>query len=163
MKKQVNYKSVNNTKIDINSLYNKLREALATRNSLEEKQRNLWSIIKRSKKDLNFEMNKIDIKIGENTHKINMIISKLSHYNKTHKAMSMAKDYLNKEILRCEKIISKNKNTIYEVEHGYSMLISSRGYEHTNTFTLRNYVFKKEEQLLRMKKWLKAIEKYAKA
>ena len=99
MKKQVNYKSVNNTKIDINSLYNELREALATRNSLEEKQRNLWSIIKRSKKDLNFEMNKIDIKIGENTHKINMIISKLSHYNKTHKAMSMAKDYLNKEIL----------------------------------------------------------------
>ena len=45
MKKQVNYKSVNNTKIDINSLYNELREALATRNSLEEKQRNLWSII----------------------------------------------------------------------------------------------------------------------
>ena len=85
-------------------------------------------------------MSSIDNKIGYYTHTINGLISELCKYNKTHKAMNIAYNYIVKEIKRAEGIISKNETTIYKAKHGLTTLICDDGTTTNDYRSLVKYV-----------------------
>lgn len=146
--------------IDIESLYRKLKSSLEKRAGYQEAQENLWKFIKKTESNRSAEMERIDNEIGKNTHEINIILSELTQYKKTHKAMNLAYNYLQNEINRTKKIIEKWRETISKVEGGRSVLITSEGNTHTNTNNARNYVKKKNDQLLKLEKWSNHIRNY---
>ena len=151
-------KNYNNT--SINDIYNLLKEHIGARAVLQDKKNKLWYEIKRYGYDRSEAMDYIDSKIGECTHNINIQIGKLCQFKQSHRAMNLAHDYLTKEISRMEKIINKTSNTINSVKMGRSNLINSRGYYHTDTTNLSNYLTKKRGQLVKLREWLKHVSRY---
>lgn len=139
--------------INIESLYQQLISALNERAEYETQQDDLWRLIKQTHGNHKNEMVMIAKKIGQNTYTINGIIAQLCHYQKTHRAMNLADAYLQKEIIRNERIVTSWRNTIRQVEAGRRVLISSSGFEHTNTQNARIYVEKKLTQIQRLQKW----------
>lgn len=148
-------------KINVESIYNQMRQLIARRNSLQEKQQNLWKVIGRNHCDRREEMAKITNEIGQCTHKLNGLINKLCQYRKTHKAMKLACQYLNGEITRINKIINHQANTVNQVERGRWGLIDSSGRSHTDTTSLRNYIKIKKEQVAKLQQWKQVVQKYA--
>ena len=148
-------------RIDVESIYNQMRQTIATRNELQKRHDELWKVIKKYDCDKSRLMDQIDNKIGACTHKLNGLIGNLCQYRKTHKAMTLAYRYLGGEIERINKIIHSKIKTINEVERGRCCLISSKGVTHTDTTALRNYVKTKQEQVARLQKWKQVVQKYA--
>lgn len=139
--------------IDIEGLYRQLSAALNERAQEEIRQDNLWHLIKQTHSDHRSEMHEIDVRIGNNTHKLNRVISQLCHYKKTHRAMNLADTYLQKEIARNQHIVSSWNRAIDDVERGRRTLIDASGYEHTDTTSARQYVKQKMEQIRRLEQW----------
>ena len=155
MKKAMTTKTIN-----INSIYYGMKEAIERRIRLQKKQDELWRTIKRTNSNHSAEMGNITKKIGEETHQINGYISSLCQYKKTHSAMKLANDYLSNEIRRINKIIDSNSNLVSRVKRGYTNLISSKGYTHSDTKNLENYVILKQNQVAKLKKWKEHVSRY---
>jgi|SRR5690554_771782 len=147
-------------RIDINSLHNRLTDAIGKRIQWQEKQDELWKYIKRTNNDRRTEMSKIDSEIGKNTYEINTILNELTKYKKTHNAMNIANNYLNSEIERTNKIIDKWENTVDDVERGNMILIKADGTEDTNTKSSIRYIKKKRRQLNNYIKWRDYVKRY---
>lgn len=146
--------------INVDAIYAKLKTALANRASLQAEYDREWEIIKRRRIDRTEELDRIDRAIGRQTHAVNQLLSELTQYRKTHRAMNLAYDYVSREINRIERIVAHWQNTIREVDAGRSSLISSRGVSHTNTTGLKNYVAKKRQQLAKLKGWKDHLSHY---
>lgn len=147
-------------RIDIDSIYRKLRVAIENRMEYQRRQDELWNKIRRTHGDYSVQMDKIAKKIGQETHNINLQIAELCKYRKTHKAMNMADSYLSSEISRISKIVSSTERKISDVNRGYYGLISSRGVSHTNTYALEQYVAMKRDQMAKLKKWKQHVSQY---
>ena len=145
--------------INIDAIYAKLKTALANRVSLQALQDKEWEIVKRGV-DRDAQLDAITDAIGRQTHEVNQLLSKLTQYRKTHRAMNLAYDYVSREITRIERIVAHWQNTIREVDAGRSSLISSRGVSHTNTTNLKNYVAKKRQQLSKLNGWKSHLSHY---
>lgn len=63
MKKAMTTKTIN-----INSIYYGMKDAIERRIRLQKKQDELWRAISRTNSDHSAEMDRIDAKIGEETH-----------------------------------------------------------------------------------------------
>ena len=98
---------------------------------------------------------------AECTHRINRQLSQLSQYNKTHKAMSLAKGYLEKEITRFQRIAGYWSGGIRDVESGRCCLISSNGRSDTDTRSSRAYVQSRYEKIGKLTKWLEHVKRFA--
>lgn len=155
-----NRKVVVSKKIDIESLYTRLRNGINKRLEWQERQDDLWVYIKKTNNNRIKKMKKINFEIGKSTHEINKILNELTKYKKTHNAMNMAYNYLENEISRINKIINKWKKTVNDVEAGRKLLISADGTEDTDTRTSKNYIKKKEKQLSNYKKWREHVKSY---
>ena len=151
---------VRGQRINIDGLYNQLKNAIDQRINYQRKQKELWKYIHRTKQNCSIEMDKISNGIGKSTNEINHVISQLCKYKKTHKAMKLANDYLSKEIDRIEKIIEDRNQIIDDVECGYTYLRRSDGVKTTDTTSQRNYVKLKKEQKERLVKWKQYISRY---
>ena len=103
-------------KIDVESIYKQMQQVLAQRKALQEKQDELWKVIKRNHCNRSSQMDSITNGIGKCTHKLNGLISNLCQYRKTHKAMGLANRYLQGEIGRINKII-QHQLTIFQLTH----------------------------------------------
>ena len=159
-KKQNYKKGITTRTIDINGIYNNMKSVLSKRAYYQQQQKELWVVIKRYGSDKSREMDVIDEHIGKCSYDMNKLIGELCQYKKTHKAMNLAYDYLDREINRIKKIISSKNELIYEVRIGYTNLISSRGVTHSDPTNLINYVAKKEGQLRRLENWRNVVSKY---
>ncbi len=163
MKKQKRKNSmihVRALKIDIDSVYNDIKDAINNRTLLQKQQDELWRKIKIHHYNRSGEMRALNAKIGQQTHQINGCIARLCQYKKTHKAMNLACTYLEKEINRINKIIRYQENNIHRVNTGKIALISSEGITHTDTTVLKKYVTIKKEQRDKLTKWLQIVNKY---
>lgn len=149
-----------NKRIDINSIYNKLKIAVQNRAHWQEKQDALWARIKRTHCDGDREMNYIDSHIGSYTHEINGLVSSLCHYRKAHRAMNLASSYIDKEIVRIARIIDSKNQLIRKVDRGNVSLINSKGYTHRDTSGLKRYVSMKEHQMGKLKAWKTHVDRY---
>lgn len=134
-------------KIDVGSIYAKLKKALAERSRLQQRQDQLWDLIRRTHSNRSREMDKISEEIGHCTYAIDSLIGQLGHYNKTHPAMKLAYDYSDSQIQRCQKIVSKWMKTVSNVDAGRSYLISSTGKTHTDTRGSREYIKKVQRKM----------------
>ena len=94
---------------------------------MQARQDELWKFIKRTHLDRRAEMSSITRGIGECTHRINGELAKLSRCKKTHKAMNIAKNYIEEEIDRLSKISNSWEDTIRFVEQGKMRLINAGG------------------------------------
>lgn len=146
--------------IDVESVYRKLRDAIETRTAYQKRQDELWARIKRTHCDGHAEMTAIDNRIGQETHKINVLISELCKYRKTHKAMNLAESYLSSEIKRIAKITEKTERTIYQVNRGGGCLINSHGTRHTDTSDLEGYLAQKKNQMAKLEKWKQYVSQH---
>ena len=151
---------VRGQRINIDGLYNQLKNALDQRVKYQGEHDKIWSYIKRTNNNGTQKLDVVDKKIGACTHKINQLIAQLCKYKKTHKAMKLANDYLSKEINRIEKIINSNSTLINNVDRGRNTLISSSGVEHTNTTNLKKYVKLKKEQKAKLVQWKQYVSQY---
>ena len=146
--------------INIESIYAKLKSHISNRSRHQVRQENLWKEIKRTHENKHSEMKKIDELIGNETHEINKLISILCRYNKTHRAMNLASDFINGEISRTIRIINNWKRDIRDVESGRCSFISSTG-EHTQDTSIpRKYVAKKEQKLAQLRNWKRHVDRY---
>lgn len=155
-----NYKGFTTRTININEIYSDMKETLANRVYYQSKQDDLWKTIKRYHVNKSREMDEIDDHIGNCTHKMNQLIGELCKYKKTHKAMNLAYDYLEKEIDRIQRIIDSKNRIIHDVRMGRMGLISSSGVSHTDPSNLINYVAKKNGQLMKLINWRDYVLKY---
>ena len=155
-----NYRVFITTAIDINSIYNSLKNAISERIEAQKRQEQLWSIIKRTRTNHEKEMDRIDQQIGNATHKVNKVISQLCQYKKTHKAMNLAYEYLKKEMERISKIIDSKTRLANDVERGRATYITSAGRTITDTTEQRKYIKKKTEQYYKLQNWLKYVSRY---
>lgn len=146
--------------INVDAIYAKLKTALANRAALQAAYDREWEIVKRRRIDRTEELDRIDHAIGKQTHVVNQLLSELTQYRKTHRAMNLAYDYVSREITRIERIVAHWQNTIREVDAGRSFLINSRGVSHTNTTNLKNYVAKKRQQLSKLNGWKSHLSRY---
>lgn len=162
MKKQNTKRSnLRVTSINIDVLARDLKKALAKRAELQNWAEQLWGKIRKTHRNYDSSMSSLTRAIGDNTNKINKIIGKLCQYKKTHEAMRTARNYLQGEIARCKKIISSWERAVREVDSGQRALVRSTGEVHTDTRNAKEYIAKKQQQLNRMERWLKHIERYA--
>lgn len=148
-------------KIDVESIYKQMQQVLAQRKALQEKQDELWKVIKRNHCNRSSQMDSITNGIGKCTHKLNGLISNLCQYRKTHKAMGLANRYLQGEIGRINKIIQHQQNAVNKVERGWSVLVRDTGVTHTDTSQLRRYIKLKQEQVAKLQKWQQVVQRYA--
>lgn len=74
--------------------------------------------------------------------------------------MKLANDYLSNEIRRINKIINYQNDLVSQVKRGYTNLISSKGYTHSDTKNLENYVILKQNQVAKLKKWKEHVSRY---
>ena len=147
-------------KIDIGAIYLQMKSVLAERAKLQKEQDELWSFIKRHKCNRSSQMAKITKSIGNSTHKLNKLINELCQYKKTHKAMNLAHDYIVSEINRINKIINYQVKLIRNVNAGYTSLIDSKGETSTDARSLESYVKMKREQVGKLEKWKRSVERY---
>lgn len=147
-------------RIDIDSIYRKLKAALDRRSKLQDEYDRLWAVIKRNNVDRHAELKRVDTAIGKETHELNKLVSQLCQYRKTHRAMNLAYDSIGREMTRTQRIIEKWQRTISEVERGKISLINSRGVTHTNTANVRNYVAHKQQQLNKLRAWQNHVARY---
>jgi len=147
-------------KIDVESIYKQMQQALTKRNNLQDKHDELWKVIKRNHCDRSGQMATITKGIGQCTHKLNGLMNNLCQYRKTHKAMNLANRYLQGEISRINKIIQHQENTVNKVDRGWCCLINDSGVSHTDTSGLRRYIKTKKEQVAKLQKWKQVVQKY---
>ena len=146
--------------INIDSIYSQLQSHMAKRSNNQNRQDNLWKEIKKTNSNRKSEMERIDRNIGKETHEINMIISSLCQYKKTHKAMNLASKLLDGEIRRTKAIISKWKGIVREVEEGMCELINSTGVTHSNTTNAKKYIVQKQQRLAKLVEWKQHVDRY---
>lgn len=155
------HNSVGIQPINIDALYNSLRANISNRNQLQERMRNLWSVIKKTHGDHSSEMKSITERIGNTTHKINELISRLCQYKKTHKAMNLAFNFLKTEIERINNIVRRKERDVRDVESGRARWINSTGKAHTNSSNMREYINKKVKQRDKLQNWLNYVSRYS--
>ena len=146
--------------INVDAIYVKLKSALENRSSLQAAQDREWDIVKSMGFDRTDELVRIDKAIGNQTHKVNLLLSELTQYRKTHRAMNLAYDYVSREITRIERIVSHWQRIIRDVDAGRSVIVTSRGVSHTNTANAKNYVAKKRQQLSKLNGWKSHLSRY---
>lgn len=146
--------------VNLDTIYNNMNSLYQKRTQLQERQKNLWKEIGKTKCNKSTQMNKINNEIGTCTYKINNLINELLQFKKTHKAMNLAYKYLNGEITRTDKIIESKKKSIKNIECGKEIAITSTGKMTTNTKELRTYVKQKEETRNKLMKCKNHVEKY---
>lgn len=155
-----NYNGFTTRTININGIYSDMKETLSKRAYFQQQQDNLWATIKRYHVDRSRQMDEIDEHIGKYTHEMNKLIGELCKYKKTHKAMNLAYDYLDKEIIRIQRIIDSQNKLIYDVRMGRRGLINSNGVSHRDPSGLINYVAQKEIQMAKLKNWKSYVARY---
>ncbi len=155
-----NYRNTTARRIDIDAIYNALRAAIKNRNRWQEEQRKLWSIIKKTKANHKNEMDAIGRHIGEETHKINCLISQLCQYKRTHKAMNLAYEYLKREIERLNEIIKRRREYAELVRAGKAYYQLDDGTMSTNPNTDREYINQKMAQRSKLQNWLNYVSRY---
>lgn len=146
--------------IDIESTYRQMKSVLQRRYDLQKRYHALWDEIHRTHCNRRNEMRSISNGIGETTHKLNGLISELCRYKKTHKAMNLAYQFINQEIDRATKIISKQEDNVRMTEAGRCSLITDEGIVTTNTRDLRKYVSLKKAQVQKLQAWKSHVKKY---
>ena len=159
-KKTNNQNGVRTNSINVDMIYSQMKSAIERRNEMQERQDKIWARIKRTNSSGHAELCDIDNRIGQATHRVNELISKLCQCRKAHRAMNLAYVYLTKEITRNEKIVTHQEKLIRDVEYGRTRLINSHGVTHTNTTNLRKYVAKKKEQIHKLERWRRHVSYY---
>ena len=157
--KQIN-KGLGNGRIDVDRIYKQMQEAICHRNALQRQMDNLWDVIKKHHCNREAEMDKVTNGIGNATHRINGLINELCRYNKTHRAMNLAYEFISNEIARSTKIISSKERSIWRTEAGLQCLIRDTGVETTDTSNLRKYVAKKKAQVQKLQTWKEHAQRY---
>ena len=155
-----NYNYITSKRIDIDSIYSSLRMTISRRAEAQNRQNQLWDVIKRTHSNHDKEMNIINNQIGDATHRINQLISQLCQYKKTHKAMNLACEYLKREIIRTKRIIDSKTQLANDVDRGYASYVTSKGKVHTDTTQQRRYIQKKTEQYHKLQEWLNYVSRY---
>ena len=155
-----NHGGVTAKRIDVDSIYRQLKAALDRRAKLQEEHDRVWAVVQRNNVSRRAELDRISTKIGEETHKINQLVSQLCQYRKTHRAMNLAYDSIGREITRIERIVEKQKRVIREVDAGRSSLIRSNGVTHCDTTNLKSYVALKQKQLEKLRGWQNHVARY---
>ena len=145
---------------DINTIYRELKDNCVKRVIYIKKQKELWSYIHVTHNNCSNQMKAINKKIGYYTHAINGLISELCKYNKTHKAMNIAYDYIVKEIKRAENIIARNEDTIYRTKLGLITLVCDDGKRTNDYYPLVTYVNQKKDMVSKLRKWLNHVSRY---
>ena len=147
-------------RIDVDSIYRKLKASLNRRAQLQTEYDKLWDTIKRTRSDRTAELKRVDTAIGKETHTLNQLLSQLCQYRKTHRAMNLAYDSIGREITRIQRIIDKWQRVIYNVDYRGGSLLNSRGETHTNTSRLKRYVAQKQQQLSKLRSWQSHVARY---
>ena len=158
-KKQTN-KGLGNAKVDVEKIYKQMQEAIRQRNALQKQMYNLWDVIKSHHCNREAQMTKVTRDIGNMTHRLNGLINELCRYNKTHRAMNLAYEFINSEITRTTKIISSRERSIWRTEAGLQCLIRDTGVTTTDTSELRDYVAKKKAQVQKLQTWKEHVQRY---
>lgn len=147
--------------IPIDTLYNRLRSAIETRVSWQDKQKELWVVIKRNNVNRSSEMNRIDKYIGDSTYEIDKLLGELTKHRQRHNAMKLAYNYLTNEMERVSKIYYNRKEAMQKVDRGQSRWIHSDGsISYTNDKSTYNYIEKLENRWSRLNEWRKHVENY---
>lgn len=156
-----NYKKGMTTqRINIGAIYTRLQQAIANRNHYQAEMNRLKYYIGHYKVNKSAEIDRLTQKLGSCTHEINLLISQLCQYKKTHRAMNLAYDYLSREIDRNIMICQKNVELIKDVKSGRRSLVYSTGVVTYDYKPLLKYVEKKMEQLKKQRKWLEYVKRY---
>ena len=148
-------------RIDIDAIYRELKSAIEERARLEIEQKSVWDYVKRYNADRSERLIRINAGIADCTHRINLQLSQLSRYNKTHRAMQLAKTYLESEIARLQRITNRWDWIIRDVEAGRSCLINGSGRSSTDTTSSREYLKSRYERIARLTKWLEHVKRFA--
>lgn len=148
-----------NRRLNISALRSEFKTCLAKRASLQRIHDSLWNQIKQGY-NRKQQLDNTDAQIGKQTHTINYIISKLIKSGQMNNVdCSMARNYLQSEIARNQRIVDYWIKSINKVERGRAGLISSSGVHHTNTSSLRQYVTQKKFKIAEAQRLLAMLRR----
>ena len=148
----------NHGRPDYSRIYLQLKDAIGRRAEDERLQREAWAWVRRTGRDGTSRLDAIDRRIGESTHRVNLLVGELCTYRGRDKAMNLAAGYLRTEIERTKRIVAKWQGTVARVDRGEWALLSSRGYSHHDTTNSKAYLAKKQRYLEKLRKWLAYVE-----
>jgi hypothetical protein len=146
--------------IDISRIYFELKETIETRITAQEKQKELWQIVKRTSSDVTYEMDRVTNVIKDSTYRLDKLIGQLSKYKQRHSAMKLAYDYLNGEISRVQKIIDSREGYRDKVRRGESRYIYSDGSHDYSPNADNEYIQSRYNRLTKLKSWRDLISNY---
>ena len=141
------------------AIANKLRQHLAERARLQQRQDELWSIIRRYECDRSSEMSQISRQIGANTYAIDGLINQLIRAGgRSTQAHYMAIDYLKREIARNQRIVASRDNMVRQVQRGKMVYINSEGVIHSDVSGQMRYVAKKKQKVAQLQRMLSQLQ-----
>ena len=144
------------SRINVNDIYSELRAAINTRHQLDDELRRKWDDVNRGYARTN-EIKSITTRIGNQTYKIDGIISKLLHHKNQRNAVKLAINYLEGERNRTDNIVRKWQRTVLEVDRGRAALIDPRGHRTHNTASSKNYIKNKQHRLQEINDMLRRL------
>ncbi len=146
--------------IPIGSLYESLKDAINSRILWQEKQKELWVIIKRTHQNYRAEYKVIDDHIKQSTYQIDVIIGELCKHKTIHNAMKLAYDFLGSEINRLDKIIESRSELRESVRKGNSHYITDRGETVTDYHFDDEYIRSRHTRKQKLVKWQNYVKLY---
>ena len=159
MKKTTHNKNANY--INTAAIGDKLHKHLAERAKLQQKQDQLWSVIKRDHRNHSSEMKRISDQIGANTYAIDGLINQLIHAGgRPCRAHYSAIDYLKREIARNQRIASRWEQNIREVRSGIRPFICSDGTITWDVSSAIRYVEKKKQKFGQLQRKLSQLQNW---
>ena len=147
-------------KAALDGIYTQMRAAIARRSNYQSQYDEAWSKVKRYGCDKDATLTHLSKCIGNETHTLNMLISRLCQYRASHRAMNLAYSFLGGEIERCSRIAESKSRGIARVRRGVSELVDSHGNRHTDTTHLERYVEQKVAQRDKLVKWREYVGRY---
>jgi hypothetical protein len=146
--------------IPIGNLYDSLRDAIDTRIKWQEKQKELWVIIKKTQHNYKAEMKVIDDYIKQSTYQIDTIIGELCKHKSKHGAMKLAYDYLGNEINRLDKIIASRNELRDDVRRGTKHYITDSGETKYDYHLDDEYIKSRLIRKQKLQKWREYVHHY---
>ncbi len=141
----------------IETIHIELTGLVLERAHLNDQAKDLWKIINRDETNHKEEMHFFYNSMGAVTHRINILISRLSGYSGNHEAVTLAVQYVESELTRNRGIHDYRTWLQREVQRGNARYRSSEGWVSDDPTLDLEYIAHKEEQVIRAQAQLAAL------
>ena len=141
----------------LSELRRQIAAAKSSRCAHQQRQKEHWKDVTRTRRDRSQEISRDDAHIGEATYKINQVIAQIVKRCRGTEAARVAANYLDEEIERNRKIVASREKLRSDVAKGKSVYVSSTGKITHNHHVDDQYIAHKKEQLSRLIEWRRKL------